>query len=431
MFEMFKRAVSILLVCIMILVIFPACTDDQKEKDSNKEISKAVLSPESAVAIYMANQNVWTVKPDFMPMQGYAYCLLDLDFDGVLELISSVNDGSSRYSYNHYYRINPDTYGVEQIKDPFGEEEVYRQYDYYLLGIDNVKLLKNKSDGQLFYYCADYMRGSDNEYSTEYGKLWMKDGSVQVSSLFYEYTGNNTTAYRYYQKNGETTDVSPSQYDKKIKQFFKENTDMNLSWAFVNGDEFEKSQESRQTELLLTAYCRFSYKKFSFDDIATYDIEHPQKENPQTNDQNKQQYSMVEYANMTVADVAAIWGDDYTVADYLIGGGLGSIGYEDGRCPFVFCFHASKIPTACKGDEAISVIMAYPKADNTDFYVNDELSIVCTYEEVKNLLPGEYYFNEMDGLYSYNCELPNGFMLAFSWANTGTYPEEIIVNSMR
>ena len=47
---------------------------------------------------------------------------------------------------------------------------------------------------------------------------------------------------------------------------------------------------------------------------------------------------MVEYLGMTVNEIAALWGEDYTVAPDLYLGGSKGIYYEDGRLPATFYF---------------------------------------------------------------------------------------------
>lgn len=53
--------------------------------DLNKSIS-----PEEAVDIYFDNSDEWELEPDYMPINGYYYCFMELNFDGV----TVINRGS-------------------------------------------------------------------------------------------------------------------------------------------------------------------------------------------------------------------------------------------------------------------------------------------------------------------------------------------------
>ena len=56
---------------------------------------------------------------------------------------------------------------------------------------------------------------------------------------------------------------------------------------------------------------------------------------------------MTYYNGMTMKDAIEIWGSDYKLNDYLIGGGWAGIYYEDERCPFTFCYREFNIPKSC------------------------------------------------------------------------------------
>lgn len=406
------------------------CKRDKINADILSE-TNAVLSPESAVGIYMANKNVWMENPEYMPMQGYGYCLLDLNFDGVLELINSVNDGSGRYSYNKYYRINLGTYAVEEISMLSDQKD--GDYDYYFLGADDTKLLKNKVNNSMFYYCSDFTRVMTGEYGTLYGKVFFKNGNVQTVPLFHEYIceagieGNDEKIIQYsYYENDKNIDITETQYNEKVKDFFDENTDLNLSWECISGSEFDKANDSTRKQLLLDAYRSFSYDGFSFNDVATYDItlESANKE-PQFDKEKAKQYSMVDYYSMTIDDITELWGSDYTIMNGLVGGGWGGIYYEDNRCPFIFCFESVGIPSSCSGDEVLSGVVVYPEAQDDDFFAIDNIKIVCSHSEVSQKIAGESYTNELYGGQSYSCELENGIILVFTWTNSNTIPSEV------
>ena len=226
--------------------------------------TNAILSPEEAVDIYMANKNIWMQDPDYSPMQGNGYCLLDLDFDGVLELINSVNDGSGRYSYNNYYKLNLEEQSVEEIH--LENEQAYSGIDYYYLS-DSSKLLKNQTDGSLFYIFEDFERAGNQEGVKYYLAIYMENGKPYVDSLFSEYwhpdyDNNTDKEIREYTFGDE--EVSQSEYEQKTNAFYNENKDMNLVWKCISGSKFDKETNSTQKQLLLDAYRSYSYDEFSF-----------------------------------------------------------------------------------------------------------------------------------------------------------------------
>lgn len=256
----------------VIVVVLNEKPSDNKE-DQNTDTTDAILSPESAVDIYMANKSVWMENPEYMPMQGYGYCLLDLDFDGVLELINSTNDGSGRYSYNKFYRINLDKLTVEEFQPQSEQQD--SGIDYYYLAHQS-KLLKNKSTGNLFYLFKNYLHASTEEGIESYAEVYMKDNVLYENFLFSEYwhpdyDNNTTNEIREYSFKDD--DVSKSEYEQKTNAFYSENKDMNLVWKCISGSEFDEGTDSTQKQLLLDAYRSYSYDGFSYNSVETYDVE--------------------------------------------------------------------------------------------------------------------------------------------------------------
>ena len=270
-------------------------TSSKAKTDNNQ---KKILSPKSAVDIYMKHKNIWMENSEYEPMNGYGYCLLDLDFDGVLELISSRNEGSARFTYNKFYKINIQKQTVEEFK-PKSEEKYDDDVDYYAMSHTS-KLLKNKSTGVKFYLFQNYTRVSSEEGSITYSKSYFKNGKLCEDYLFSEYWhpdyANNTSEEIWeYSFNGK--DVSKKEYNKKTKAFYKENPDQKLVWECIAGSEFDKADTITQQKMLLNAYRKFSYNGFSFDNLKTYDIEEEKSPSIQTMKYYKSDYqgSLDEY----------------------------------------------------------------------------------------------------------------------------------------
>lgn len=235
------------------------------------------LSPESAVDIYLSQKDVWMAYPEFYPMNGYSYGFLDLDFDGTLELIRNINDGSGRYSSNAYFKINMTDYSVYELK--YVSEDAHEGYDYSFSD-EHPKLLKSKADGSLIYYCYDFMRVMTGDYANYYGTLNMTaDGCIDSKLLFGEhhqeaglYKNPNAVDEYFIYKDNMPTDISKSQYDEEIASYFDTMEDVELTWSLIPGKELETAVYSKQKELLLDSYNQFGYKDFSFEN---YDLINP------------------------------------------------------------------------------------------------------------------------------------------------------------
>ena len=255
------------------------------QSDSVKEDDPAglALTPEEAVDIYMANKDVWRSEFEmFSGMYGDGYFFWDLDFDGVLELITHLCDGTMRSSWNHYYTIDVDNRTVVELQTDlylqYGENDgivTVSDYDFLIYQAET-KLLKDPATGQLFYYCGNAQDSGmiideKNNRSAvfNYGKLYLNDNVIYEDTLFgssWLYNGNERADAHYsYNDGNESIEVSEEEYNRKIDDYLNENTDLNLTFSIIRFDNFRSASDAEQRTLLLDAYRAFSYDGFSFD----------------------------------------------------------------------------------------------------------------------------------------------------------------------
>lgn len=142
------------------------------------------------------------------------------------------------------------------------------------------------------------------------------------------------------------------------------------------------------------------------------------QENENIPDKNIMSY----YNGMTMKDIIAIWGSDYKLNDYLIGGGWAGIYYEDDRCPFTFCYSSFDIPTTCDLEARICGVISSRKPAEK-FYVIDGISTNISYDEVSQKLDGKYYPDEMSGGNTFKCmSVENIEQILFNWIKESQIP---------
>lgn len=227
-----------------------------------------VLSPEAAVDIYLADSSIWKNDTRYSGTNDYEYGVLDLDFDGVLELIC-ITDSEDDVGKNRFYRIDLDTYTVEKIDSSTDKADSDFWYD---LKTENILELFENSDGERFYFFND-MVGLNVE---EYGKIYIENDKVKSEKVFSEYIYDEgfvgiEDEYIYYE-DGKKDIMTKEEYDVKFFEFFESLKEFNVEWTCIAGDEFDSSSDSEKRQQLLDAYLSFSYDGFSFDSVLTYDL---------------------------------------------------------------------------------------------------------------------------------------------------------------
>ena len=262
----------------------------EDEPSSSKDLA---LTPEEAVDIYMANKDMWMISEDNFiyddPVPYSAgYVLIDLDFDGVLELLTNECVGRVASSENHYYRIDLSSRNVVEIPEDdsevnglYGDFDIMSKTSWSLDSTGNdtdTKAIRLRKDpeGKLFYMsceCGWYAFGNDG---MNVGKLLYSSGMIESESVYskwYYGEGNMPVDgveimpgdHYYWEENGEIVEIGKDEYDARVAQFYADNPSMGLNYSDVKGETFALVSPAEQRDLLLDAYLSFSYDGFSFD----------------------------------------------------------------------------------------------------------------------------------------------------------------------
>lgn len=93
---------ALLLAVFIFPLSFSAC------KSGNTE-----LSAESVADICIENRQVWEFGENSVGNCGY--CFIDLDFDGMPELVSTSTQGSGLFTTDFFYKINAEKSVVESL----------------------------------------------------------------------------------------------------------------------------------------------------------------------------------------------------------------------------------------------------------------------------------------------------------------------------
>ena len=247
-----------------------AAQTDVSETETEESTDPAETPPVSAetlVAILMENVDVWGPDLSLYPYGINRCCFLDLDLDGIPELILSNSSGVGRISLNRYYQIDVDSRTVTKIGD--SDDELRSDFDLY--GLDEEyapKLLKNRETDERYYYCADITRVSYHENGKEYGTMKYTGGEVTHDPLFFEHTTDlntgkgETVTYTLYD-NGVGTEVDSETYAQEKDAFFAQHEDLHLEFDTFSASEFNDADDETRTAMLLDACRAFRYDGFS------------------------------------------------------------------------------------------------------------------------------------------------------------------------
>ena len=275
-----KKIISFVLVLVLTLSVFCGCSSSENKTDTQTEATEATTEPqnlpthskatsdEAVVKVFMDNIDVW--KSTVESTEWYGYLFLDLDFDGVLELVSTVCRGTGFFSENKYYKANLDTNTVSEI--PFPNKNSSMECD--LTGIDYPQLYRNNATGKLKYLMYDNMRNGAANTTTTLSELWLdENGNIATQNLWtFDYAAESydvqgVYTYITYDESGKAITITEAEYDELLEQYEIANTNLKMEFKTVSGygtiesdySDFHSLDYNKQTELLLESYNAFKY----------------------------------------------------------------------------------------------------------------------------------------------------------------------------
>ena len=273
--------------------------------------------------------------------------------------------------------------------------------------LDTIKLnyfdnAVSSNDGKIIYLSSRDILCSYNTETQEFKEIVnnfaavIKSIAVANDNLVFFYSNQNGVNTLFQYKDGVVSNFTDTQFerfdvleivDNKPIMFNSNNTPANK----ILGDErLNKTVEDAKTDALVPTNAY---------------------------------YVMTSYYGMTINDVIEIWGTDYKLNDYLISGGLASIEYTDNRCSFRFCYDAVDIPTSCNGEEKLTCIIARATPNAPDFFVTEDINTVISYNELSQKIDGKYYIDELNGGYSFDCNVAPNMTARFGW-HTNEYEKD-------
>ena len=238
----------------------PSMTQPADQPDGSGTQPETQPAVQTPVDLFLANESLWAFDLDELPAQGESgYCLLDLDFDGIPELIASMMGGSARVTCNVCYKLDLANGTVTKIQCK--ESKGGGGFDLYTSAEAGYpKLLRNVESGERFYLCEDFLRINSSETYSCYGKF---DCLAEPRSLFSEANLPDSKQYFVYNSSYDEIEMTKEDYEAWLSEFFTENTDLHLEWKPIDAKEFsEKTAEEKKT-MLLEAYEAFSYDGFT------------------------------------------------------------------------------------------------------------------------------------------------------------------------
>ena len=215
-----------------------------------KENIENIRTGYAQAAAYALQADDWFMGEEYGPSVG-DYLLYDMDRDGSLELITSINQGTGRYSDNHFYGLAA---GGKLTELPLvrlcDSVEKEWQADFDIGGNTQIDAYQDK-DNIIFYEGNDYVREGIFGGYNETGFYYLKEGAVYQDSIrgSSEFFGNDGEDNEVHYYNMSDEEITEEQYEKIREDYVKDMEEIRVyqKWTYFSSEEISEGELSEET----------------------------------------------------------------------------------------------------------------------------------------------------------------------------------------
>ncbi len=279
-----KKLIAMVLPLMLVLVLVgcsdrsinniisnePSATEIEEEVTGIEEeivgIEEEIMQIEEEVTdtyteqihLFVEQKEIW-LQEDFGPYAA-SVAIYDLDGDGILELMTTVTQGTGLYAYNNFYQADIENRCILELKQ--GPEEVL---EYGGLGFELTSYGYERRDkaymdenGRIYYPAVDYGRAGIVFSSYTEGVYYLENGVVMnlgIRSCTTDFTENEDGVNTYYVSD-EPEPVTKEEWEAEYEKFLeeKEPQKINIAWTDFYEEEVSAISEEEWLAILTTSW---------------------------------------------------------------------------------------------------------------------------------------------------------------------------------
>ena len=251
-----KKLIVMTLALVLVLAL-AGC----KEQSTNNNIS-----PEEGVSdtyteqiqLFVEQKDIW-LQEEFGPYAA-SVAVYDLDGDGILELMTTVTQGTGLYAYNNFYQADVENGCLLELGQ--GPEELLEYGD---LGFELTSYGYERRDkayvdenGRIYYPAVDYSRAGMAFSSCTEGVYYLENGVVMnqiIRNSTTDFTENEDGVETYYVSD-ELEPVTKEEWEAEYENFIagKEQQKINIAWKDFYEEEVSTISKEEWLEILTESF---------------------------------------------------------------------------------------------------------------------------------------------------------------------------------
>lgn len=278
---MMKKLLAMVLLCSVVLSLV-GCKDQNMDNDITYEPDETVKEEESddvvnqdesdedanqeeptdtyaaQIQLFVEEKDVW-IQEDFGPY-GVSLAVYDLDGDGILELMTTVTQGTGLFAYNNFYQADLENGCLVEVQQ--GPEDLLEYGEVGLelasYGYEQRNNVYIDENGRMMYSAVDYGRAGMAFSSCAEGVYYLENGVVMsqlIRSYTTDYTENEDGVITYYVSEKEEP-VTKEEWEAQYTNFTadKEVKKVNIGWKDFLQDEMLEFSSEEWSDILTSSW---------------------------------------------------------------------------------------------------------------------------------------------------------------------------------
>lgn len=232
-------AVLMLVLCAML--VLSACGKQENEmivaaEQEGQKQSSTVLSREEQLSLLEKNRIIWAFEDPYACP--WFYTFVDLDHNGMLEVIAASTQGSGIFTYANYYEVLPDGSGLHNCYH--ANVEIEGPDDWPEIMLDTLDCYYDSTNNRYYYPCEGLTRDGAAHQVFAWYALCLKDGVAEWELLARKdvnWTGEFVSET--YCTDSQDNQISEADYDSAVERRFAgmEKSTLRLEWTQVDAPE--------------------------------------------------------------------------------------------------------------------------------------------------------------------------------------------------
>lgn len=254
---------------LMLALVLASCNDKSVNDISSDVTSEEEITEEKVIEavkdtyaeqiqLFAEQKDMW-LPEDFEPYAA-SVAIYDLDGDGILELMTTVTQGTGLYAYNNFYQADVENGRILELEQGPKEELAYGRLGFELASYGYERRNKAYMDenGRIYYPAVDYGRAGIAFSSCTEGVYYLENGVIMNEAIrshttdFIESEDGVQTYYVY----DEAEPVTEEEWEAAYEEFAKGKVPqkINIAWKDFYEEEMQAISEVEWVEILTTSW---------------------------------------------------------------------------------------------------------------------------------------------------------------------------------